>query len=81
MGQGEGREQEDGCSGRKMKQTTSFCGQALFHSILAKHNEPSEECREKGCGQISMSGITMHHHVGRGEARRAAREAASARAP
>lgn len=41
--------QEDGYSRRIMKQTTgkAFCGRALSHSTLAKHNYPSQEGKGK----------------------------------
>lgn len=57
----------------------SFGRQALSLSILAKRDDPSEACKEQGCGQmplcVSPPYITMWRE---GAARKGAREAARA---
>lgn len=57
-----------------------FCRQALFHSILVKHNDLSEECKEEGCvDRHKCVSSPWHHHVGeKGESRIGAGEAVRA---
>lgn len=50
----------------------------LFHSILAKHNDLSEACKEQGCGQTPVCVIPIHHHVARRGSQERSQEAARA---